>query len=345
MAIFQLRCYSYQRHYTRDKSVNRSFLLDFLRVFAIGLVLVAHLGQLLDSQVGDFFGVKNFYFVSLGGIGVSIFLILSGILAGLSRDNGSFGYLPYLFKKILRIYPLYWISVSLSMIAYVIGSLMMEGRFPKLFPNGLMLDAFGSLTGFYAWLGLWGGPYNSPSWFISLIMTMYVLFPPLYFLMKRAPHLVLVIVLIITVSARIYVGQEGIPFANSNLFEAIQGWVYRQYGFMPGRPGDWFPPCRIFEFGLGVYLAIVLPKSTWFKVNLPVVRPIRVLSDLAFPIFLVHYPLMFLIPVLIENGMAVGLSIGLFLVIVIFISYWIDQLDQRVPRKRLQSLFTKKHCW
>jgi peptidoglycan/LPS O-acetylase OafA/YrhL len=72
--------------------MNRSLLLDILRISAIALVFVAHFGQLVDTSAGDFFGLKNFYYVSLGGIGVSLFLVLSGILAGLGGPSPKVGY-------------------------------------------------------------------------------------------------------------------------------------------------------------------------------------------------------------------------------------------------------------
>ena len=58
----------------------RVYLLDLVRVFAISLVLVAHIGQKIGSPVGAFFGIQNFYYVSLGGVAVSIFLVLSGMV-------------------------------------------------------------------------------------------------------------------------------------------------------------------------------------------------------------------------------------------------------------------------
>jgi peptidoglycan/LPS O-acetylase OafA/YrhL len=71
--------------------MNRSILLDILRIFAIALVFVAHFGQLVDTSAGDFFGLKNFYYVSLGGVGVSLFLVLSGLLAGLKGSSSKVG--------------------------------------------------------------------------------------------------------------------------------------------------------------------------------------------------------------------------------------------------------------
>ncbi|MGD8262149.1 MAG: acyltransferase [Desulfobacterales bacterium] len=313
--------------------MNRSVLLDILRIFAIALVFAAHLGQLVDTSAGDFFGLKNFYYVSLGGVGVSLFLVLSGILAGLGGFSPKAGYVTYMKKKVLRIYPLYLMSVPLAIMGYFLGSLLLEGDIPELFPNGFIADIIGSITGFYSWMGLWGGPYNSPSWFIALIMMMYALFPMIFFSMKKHRHLVIVILLSVSLASRYYVGQEGVPFADTTFFEDVKSWFYRRYGFMPGRPGDWFPPCRVFEFGLGVYLALLLPRETWFLFRTRFNRPIQFLSDLAFPLFLIHYPFLFLVIYLEEIGLPLALSIVAFLVLITFVSYLVNLIDQHIHRK------------
>jgi peptidoglycan/LPS O-acetylase OafA/YrhL len=318
--------------------MNRSILLDILRILAIALVFVAHVGQLANNSAGDFFGLKNFYYVSFGGVGVSLFLVLSGVLAGLRGAPPRTGYATYMLKRALRIYPLYLMSVPLAVLGYILGGLLMEESIPKLFPNGFVTDMVGSITGFYSWMGLWGGPYNSPSWFIALIMTMYALFPMIYFFMKKQRHLAIVVLLIVSLASRYYIGQEGIPFVDTTLWEDVKGWFYRKYGFMPGRPGDWFPPCRLFEFGLGVYLALLLPRAAWFAFQTRFRRPIQFLSELAFPIFLTHYPFLFLVVYLEETGLPLALSVFAFLALIIFVSYLVYLIDQRVPREQMMSL-------
>lgn len=314
--------------------MNRSILLDSLRILAILLVFTAHLGQLLGHASGDFFGWKNLYFVSLGGVGVTIFLLLSGILAGLSDPSRQESYLTYLLKKARRIYPLYLLSVPLAMLGYALGGGVLAGDMPDLVPNGFITELLGSLTGFYSWMGLWGGPYNPPSWYISLIISLYVLSPIMQWCMKRWSHQTLIALFCISLGARYYVGQWGIPFVEQSLLEHTQSWAYRQYGFMPGRPADWFPPCRLFEFGLGLYLAQMLPKTTWFRVNLPASSSIRLLSDLAFPLFLIHFPFLFLISSLTDLSLPIWLAIAMYMALMLVISYQINRLDHRIQRFR-----------
>lgn len=316
--------------------MNRSVLLDILRILAIALVFIAHFGQLLGTSAGDFFGIRNFYYVSLGGVGVTLFLILSGLLAGLTHSASKTGYFTYLLKKLLRIYPLYLISVPLAMGGYLLGDLLLDGDLPRLFPNGAVTDLVGCISGFYAWIGLWGGPYNPPSWFIALIVVMYVLFPLLFGVLKRWPHRGLLATLIISLIARLYVGQEGVPFVDRSLYDSVESWFYRQYGFMPGRPGDWFPPCRLFEFSLGIYLAIILPAFIWTRLKTGVLdRVIHKVSDLSFALFLLHYPFLFLVVWLEGIGLPLALSIPVYLMLLTVLAYWVNRVDQALARQKI----------
>lgn len=323
--------------------MERSLLLDSLRILAIALVLIAHTGQLLGHESGAFFGWKNIYFVSLGGVGVTLFLMLSGVLAGLARPVPLKGYAAYLFKKIQRIYPLYWISIPLAMFGYALSDGLLQGDMPDLFPNGVAVDLAGSLTGFYAWWGLWGGPYNPPSWYISLIMSLYMLAPALVYLLNRWPLMTLLILFCVSLASRWYVGQWGLPFLDISVLEQVEGWLYRQYGFMPGRPGDWFPPCRLFEFGLGIYLALKLPHTAWQSLKLPLTGLVRKLSDLSFSLFLVHYPFLFLVETFRDAGITASLAISLYLGLMLLLAECCSRLEswllgQVRKRKHIQAV-------
>lgn len=323
--------------------MERSHLLDSLRILAIALVLIAHTGQLLGHESGAFFGWKNIYFVSLGGVGVTLFLVLSGVLTGLARPVPFKGYAAYLFKKVQRIYPLYWISIPLAMFGYALSDGLLQGDMPDLFPNGIAVDLAGSLTGFYAWWGLWGGPYNPPSWYISLIMSLYMLAPALVYLLNRWPLPTLLILFCVSLVSRWYVGQWGLPFLDISVLQQVEGWLYRQYGFMPGRPGDWFPPCRLFEFGLGIYLALKLPHTAWQALKLPLTGLVRKLSDLSFPLFLVHYPFLFLVETFRDAGITVSPAISLYLGLMLLLAECCSRLEswllgQVRKRKHIQAV-------
>ncbi|WP_087022511.1 acyltransferase family protein [Thaumasiovibrio subtropicus] len=324
----------------------RSVLLDMLRLIAIALVFIAHFGQLFEHEIGAFFGIKNVYYVSLGGVGVTLFLILSGLLAGLTdakrfiepKDQtvsfSSKKYYQYVIKKLLRIYPVYWVSVILSIIGYGLSGVVLKERLLPLFPNGVLTDLFGSTTGFYAWFGLWGGPFNPPSWFIALIIPLYLLFPLLQYLLWRWKWVALLTLLCVSIVSRIWVGQHGVVLLGTSLFNDIEAWVYRLYGFMPGRPGDWFVLCRVFEFSLGIFLAYRVPKAVWFKLQLGRLnQPIARLSDLAFPLFLLHVPFLFFPEWLSLQGLQPWLAIVVFMMLLLPLAWGVSCLDAVFPRR------------
>jgi hypothetical protein len=62
------------------------------------------------------------------------------------------------------------------------------------------------------------------------------------------------------------------------------------------------------------------------------------LSDLAFPLFLIHYPFLFLVIYLEEIGLPLPLSIVAFLAFITFVSHLINLIGQRVPRTQIISL-------
>jgi peptidoglycan/LPS O-acetylase OafA/YrhL len=193
-------------------------------------------------------------------------------------------------------------------------------------------------------MGLWGGPYNPPSWFIALIISMYALFPMLAWFIKRSPHLTLIALLMISVLSRWYVGQYGLPLLPDSLLDQVEGWLYRLYGFMPGRPGDWFPPARVFEFGLGIWLALVVPASFWQKFNLSSGKAIAFFSDLSFPLFLIHYPFLCLVPWMTEMGIPAAIAIVGLILFLTLIAYRMNRLDSHVPRRKLMAWVHHRSC-
>jgi peptidoglycan/LPS O-acetylase OafA/YrhL len=172
------------------------------------------------------------------------------------------------------------------------------------------------LTGTYAFVGKWGGPFVGTSWFLALIMSLYVLFPPLSRLIKARPHTTIQLLLVVSVLSRLFLGQHNV---------------------LPMRPLDWFPLCRLFEFGLGMYLVRVVPVRQWTQLRWlePVAPMIAFVSEISFPLFLVHYPFMFVIKFLIMKGVNQAIAIGVFLVLTGSLSWVLMLVDQRIPRKAL----------
>ncbi len=233
------------------------FIFDLLRIIAITLVVTAHLAQTLRIPILDgFYGIPHFYYVSLGGVGVSIFLLISGAVLGLSSPKD---YKTFVVHRLYRIYPAYWCSVVIILMGYAIRS-----HLPKLEPMDLLL----AFTGMYSLAGRWSGPLNGVYWFIGLIMILYLIYPLIAESTRKWGYVALLGLLIISVLSRWYLGQ-------------IEG---------NGRMIDWFPLCRVFEFGLGVFIV----ERELFPKALTTHKVVYILSNLSFYIFLIHSPLLFL---------------------------------------------------
>ena len=301
---------------SQTKVIRRVATLDFLRVFAVVLLLMAHIGQELRHPLGKFFGIHHFYHVSLGGVAVTIFLILSGAALHLQYGNRRFRISDFLAKRLLRIYPIYWISLVVAVAAALLRSWLRNG--PILAPLAKLhaSDIILNLTGTYAFVGRWGGPFNGVSWFIALILSMYLLYPLLAKVFRRNPHLSIIALALLSVGVRLLVGK---------------------YKLLSMRPLDWFPLCRVFEFALGMYLVVLAKRLPWRLPSPPrrIGDLLSFLGNLTFPFFLVHYPVIFLIKHFRSAGLSSSNAVVLFLGISLALALLIQFLDGRIPRKRI----------
>lgn len=212
--------------------MKRHVLLDIIRIAAVTLLLIAHIGQTLNHPIGSAFGIRGFYHVSLGGLAVTLFLVLSGLALEL-HNRKHITYRDFIIKRILRIYPVYYLALIIGITLYfyeafrngqsVISTLSVPG------PWDILLSLFGA--------GLWGGPFLPTSWFIGLIMAMYLVYPLLSYAVRQKPYTTILLTFVVSTFARFIPGQ---------------------YQLLPHRPLDWFPLCRLFEFTLGIFLAHVI---------------------------------------------------------------------------------------
>jgi len=166
----------------------RSISLDVVRIIAIALLLTSHIAGIIHNPIGGTFGIKGFYYVTLGGLAVSIFLILSGITLGLQYSNMNISYYNFILKRFYRIYPIYYMSIILSIFILIIKNYYFTGILSIPFQSFNISNIVLSITGFYAFAGKWGGPFVGTSWFIGVIISMYLLYPVISILIKKWPH-------------------------------------------------------------------------------------------------------------------------------------------------------------
>jgi peptidoglycan/LPS O-acetylase OafA/YrhL len=128
--------------------------IDELKGWAMLLVIIYH--------TAGMFGFNNWLH---GEVGVDIFLIVSGFT--LARSSRTLTWQEFLKRRILRIFPAYWLALALFLVlgVYFFGA---HRSATNIILHVLGLHAFGK--------GEYFSDINDSFWFISLILTMYVVF-------------------------------------------------------------------------------------------------------------------------------------------------------------------------
>jgi peptidoglycan/LPS O-acetylase OafA/YrhL len=134
--------------------------INLLKGYAIILIVVHHFVRW--RQYDNWF----FSILDKGSYGVDLFVAISGFtLMVLYRNKNNWR--EFYIKRFTRIYPALWVSMTVFAIWFAITGL----KFPEL--KNIALTATGLCFIFTNWISAFLGDY----WFISLIITCYLLFP------------------------------------------------------------------------------------------------------------------------------------------------------------------------
>ncbi len=139
---------------TASSAVHQLGGIDGARVFGLVLVFWQHLMTICDTvhltEIGPF---------SVGQGGVGLFLGISGLLAATSAKSAN----SWLLSRVSKIYPAFWIALA--------ASFLLSAAF-----NYKQFNFFQVISQFIG-TGLFTHPnnlVNSPTWFISLLLAMYL---------------------------------------------------------------------------------------------------------------------------------------------------------------------------
>ncbi|MFZ1897772.1 acyltransferase family protein [Methanoregula sp.] len=249
------------------KRQNRILVFDLVRILCIAIIVYDHSRLLIIPEINQYFfadamGPFNIYTNGLQGYAVYGLILISGAVLeynyqGIEKLHG---YLQFLFRRFIRLYPAFWMSLILGLILFVVLS--------PLISSAVWLNSIPSLlfefTGFFVVLGQGPGNINNMGWFIATIVSLYILYPWFSKIIRKYGLGALAGFCLMSWGLRYLILTYNI--VPINLF-----W-------------RWFPLCNAFEFCLGIYIvqANLYPK----KVNTSPV--IRELSDLCYYIFLFH---------------------------------------------------------
>jgi peptidoglycan/LPS O-acetylase OafA/YrhL len=283
-----------------EQALERILMFDLIRITAMLMVVVQHTAGIFNlnwltatygplGKISAITGLGG----NLGNIGVELFIILSGCVIeyryGKQLRDGlsSFTYKGFIAKRIAHLYPAYWLSLILAII---------------LFPKNLAIsitEILKTITGFWIFQTFGSGvpdisqPINIMGWFIGLMIVLYLMWPMLSYVISDYKYGFATIILA-SVATRIII---------LTLFPYGNEWY-------------WFPLSRMAEFALGIWLV----QEGWYWKATTTNRVIAYLSDLSFPVFLVHYLLLGFLTI----------NLALYVVVVIATSATIMHLNNGI---------------
>lgn len=169
--------------FTRKRQDNVSFsreVTDHLKGFAILAIIFSHIGYFLSTDT------KFLYPYSiLAGVGVNLFLFLSGFGLTFSQIKSPCSILSFYKKRLIKLFTPLWIVVA---IFFLMDFLILQ----RTYPVSEMIQNF---LGFYPKADLFQS-LDSPLWYFSIILSYYLIFPLLF--IRKIPWLSPILVLITT---------------------------------------------------------------------------------------------------------------------------------------------------
>ncbi|RYC40598.1 acyltransferase family protein [Pectobacterium zantedeschiae] len=266
--------------------------LNGIRIIAAILVFVFHtsLGNMLnlfsDKSIGEAY---TFVLSKAGWVSVSFFFILSGFVMNWSSPSVR-NPLQFYKKRFAKIYP---VNIFIIILLLFTGIISIE-RVDVWLPNLFLIQTWIPQGDIYI-----GG--NVPSWFLSVIAFLYIIYPFLLKLVKKIPteylwiSVTLCYLALIVVNGAIYTLLPTVPL--------IEGWPF-EVGEIQWWLSYTFPPTRIFEFTIGMLLSRIILEGKWIPVSVTtsvILTAVTYCIDLFMP-FLLSFNLVTLIPLTLLIG-------------------------------------------
>jgi len=302
------------------KKPERLLFFDVIRIVCVALIVYDH-GQLYFLQglnrflFADGNGPFDIYSAGAQGFAVYGMILVSGAVLeynyrGLERMSE---YSSFLFRRLIRLYPAFWMSLVLGIIL-----------FPAVLQQNIGTVLF-EFTGFFVVLGQGPGNINIMGWFIAAIVCLYILYPWLSRFIKKYQLWGLAGLCLLSWGARSLVLMY-------NLIPLDSFW-------------RWFPIFNAFEFCLGIYLV----QSGMYPKKENTYPIIHTLADLSFYVFILHVVInndlfgldMYMLSPLISADMAIAMGNqlvvdGLYWLeamgTILIVSYIVMRIDNRFQR-------------
>lgn len=281
-------------------------LLDFHRSWEIGTLFGSGRYWEYFASSGNIFSTLVMVLISLGVVGVNLFIIASGVGLTVSSNRKRIGYLSFFKKRVVKIFPYYWFVL--------VGILLFE----LLFGHQVnYFDYFVHFLGINNFFPEYVLTISAPFWFIGTIFQLYLLFPFVFQLSKKIHPILL---LSLAVLLKVYVDPFLVDFFAGGRFftEYIVDFVFgivigniivkRSLSYSPIKMVSLFCVFILSLFSIifvnlyadyhlflpliyqisAVSLFVILFVSSKF-IHIKLLSILAYLSSLSFIVFLTHY--------------------------------------------------------
>ena len=279
----------------------RLFYLDLVRAIAAILIVITHFNN--PYMIGHPVFAYEPFGIYIGGLGVSLFLIISG--AALMYTYGEpekLNYRHFYFKRFIGIYPMFWIAFIIAN-AYLF---LRNGG--HVFANASKWTLIFSIFGVDGLVANTSLPtfYTLGEWFLGFILIFYAVFPLLRYGVKEHPIVTGVISIILYVLTLYFHPMPfGLPsdlLLTMRLPELLFGMYFIQYvkkiptyaaaiALLLLVTQEIHP---VFNGSLAVTIVgictfvVIVYAAKWLDVQ-PVRTPVKTVAKYSYPIFLVHH--------------------------------------------------------
>lgn len=315
----------------------RLFYLDWIRAIAAILIVVTHFNNpYLESTR---FFVNRPFGIYIGGLGVSLFLIISGAALMYNYvDRESLDLRTFYTKRAKTLYPMFWV-------AFVVANILLFIR-----NNGYIFVPRHKITAIFSLFGMDGYAsafgvgtfYTLGEWFLGFIILFYIVFPLLRVGVNKMPIATVCIVLALYAATIVFFTFYQIPRVPSDILlttrlpELVFGMIFVK--FIKKVP-HWLAAIsfvilalqqltHILKDNIAVTVVGILAflLLSYIGELVKSFKPLRActkfISAYSYPIFLVHHVLIMQVftviyPVWLNRWQAYGLLIAEFVVILV----------------------------
>lgn len=282
------------------KPRQRLFYLDLIRALATVMIVLVHFNNPY-LQPASYLLTQQPFGIYLGGLGVSLFLIISGAALTLTYQP-PFNLKTYYWKRFKGIYPSFWIAWILATLYFFVSR------------SGTPLNACPPKSIVFTVLGIDGllanfnirTCYLLGEWFLGLILMYYLVFPILLWMIDKAPKIsALVLVgiwggsILLLEHFNVYASSVVLP---TRILELTVGIYFMKYW---KRFPIWVTPFALVILGISSYFGeidedyitpfvgfaafVLLVQVAQYIDYQPIRRVIALISKYSYEIFLVHH--------------------------------------------------------